>query len=108
MAKGSHPLSQAMYMLINHDQSINYSVEQPVDSARTAMYEILEFVASSNAPPARSWRMRNALGRIVGGGEFGTFTSECDAIINEQHCATPLMIIFDNGLCAEVIREEEY
>jgi len=104
-----NPNQSTKYILYHHNQnqSIKYIKHIFVSSARTAMYEIIEFLMTFSEKPATSWHMRNALGRIVGGGEFGTFTSECVQIIKEQHSATPLMIIFDNGLYTEIINEDD-
>jgi hypothetical protein len=54
------------------------------------------------------WNIRNALGRIVGAGESGLFTTDLCDIVKEQLHHMPLYISFDNGMYYEIMRADDY
>jgi hypothetical protein len=78
-----------------------------INSIAELMYTIYARLPDYGPVPTQ-WRMRNSMGRHIGGGELGIFTRVFSEIVRIQHMHGPLMITFDNNLTFEIFNTEDF
>jgi hypothetical protein len=98
-----------MFVLATHANQNDTALPptfEDINSVAELMYTIYARLPNYGPAPTE-WRMRNGMGRHIGGGELGLFTRLFTDIVRSQMMHGPLMVSFNNNLAFEIYRRED-
>ena len=92
---------------VNHNEVSLPSTYENINSIAELMYTIYARLPDYGPGPMQ-WRMRNNMGRHIGGGDLGVFTGIFSDILRTQQMYAPLMVTFDNNLTFEIFNSNDF